>query len=95
MNPFTIVPLAALVLALGAVALIEVTKPEPLGHEPAFSAEVKRTVTPGEAPEPFRFQNFRGGEPAIGDEFVLRVGKKEGCGETDDHCKILMYLHKK
>ena len=81
-------------LAAVWATLIRTAAPE-AAYDAAFSTAVERAVTPGVKPEPFKFPNYRDGQPDIGDEFVLRVGKKEGCGEADTHCKVLLFLHKR
>ncbi len=86
--------LAAAALTAVVASVVGAAPPE-TAYDAAFSTAVERTVTPGVKPEPFKFSNYRDGQPDIGDEFVLRVGKKEGCGETDTHCKVFLFLHKK
>jgi len=86
-------------LALGSIGLFIAASVWYFGDRPAFepdyeasfNTEAKREFTK----DPFKFPNYQDGEPAIGDEFVLRVGKKQGCGEADTSCKVLLYLHKK
>ena len=86
----------ALVAVLAAVwGTLNWAPPPEATYDAAFSTAVERAVTPGAKPEPFKFPNYRDGQPDIGDEFVLRVGKKEGCGEADTHCKVLLFLHKR